>query len=264
MLPPTTIKRANMVQREHLAAFLAIVVAFPVQYYLQNNFSLSQVRNASIKWPDGKPQRRTQDMSRFYSYLSAWRRWYDEMGEWIEEVLPVGSFDDEGFYAGDEVEDYAGEGGQRIQVGLSSVNGVINVTTHGWFGSSTKARRIHPQTIKYKVGDVVRYRDFGLTCAVVAWDKVLRAPEEWVKLVYGEDADYFSEQPHYTLVCDARDVEVEEEEVQYVSQGELVRVEDKTTRVISPYIDQFFEGFNDRTGRYIMRRWLKRIYPKDH
>ena len=24
------------------------------------------------------------------------------MGEWIEEVLPVGSFDDEGFYAGDE------------------------------------------------------------------------------------------------------------------------------------------------------------------
>ena len=46
-----------MVQREHLAAFLAIVVAFPVQYYLQNNFSLSQVRNASIKWPDdGKVQ----------------------------------------------------------------------------------------------------------------------------------------------------------------------------------------------------------------
>ena len=33
------------------------------------------------------------------------------------------------------------------------------------------------------MGDVVRYRDFGLTCAVVAWDKVLRAPEEWVKLV---------------------------------------------------------------------------------
>ena len=42
-------------------------------------------------------------------------------------------------------------------------------------------------------------------------------------------------------MCDARDVEVEEEEVQYVSQGELVRVEDKTTRVISPYIDQGFQ-----------------------
>ena len=36
-----------MVQREHLAAFLAVMVAFPVQYYLQNNFSLSQVRNTS-------------------------------------------------------------------------------------------------------------------------------------------------------------------------------------------------------------------------
>ena len=33
-----------MVQREHLAAFLAVMVAFPVQYYLQNNFSLSHVR----------------------------------------------------------------------------------------------------------------------------------------------------------------------------------------------------------------------------
>ena len=41
----------------------------------------------------------------------------------------------------------------------------------------------HPAQVKYKVGDVVRYRDFGLTCAVVAWDTVLRAPEEWVKLV---------------------------------------------------------------------------------
>ena len=56
--------------------------------------------------------------------------------------------------------------------------------------------------------------------------------------VYGEDADYFSEQPHYTLVCDAREVEMEEEEVQYVSQGEIVRVEDRATRIVSAYVDQ--------------------------
>jgi len=243
-----------MVQREHLAAFLAVMVAFPVQYYLQNNFSLSQ------------PQHRTQALTQIYSYLSTWRRWYDEMEEWIDEVLPAGSLDDVGFFAGDDAEDENNEedGGQTVQIGLSSVNGVMNVTTQGWFGSSTKPRRIHPHTVKYKVGDVVRYRDFGLTCAVVAWDTVLRAPEEWVKLVYGEDADYISEQPHYTLVCDAREVEMEEEEVQYVSQEEIARVEDRATRIISAYIDQFFDGFNERTGRYKMRRWLKRIYPRDH
>ena len=29
---------ASMVQREHLVAFLAVVAAFPAQYYLRNNF----------------------------------------------------------------------------------------------------------------------------------------------------------------------------------------------------------------------------------
>ena len=32
--------------------------------------------------------------------------------------------------------------------------------------------------------------------------------------MYGEDAEFFLEEPHYTLVCDAREVESEEEEVQ--------------------------------------------------
>ena len=59
--------------------------------------------------------------------------------------------------------------------------------------------------------------------------------------MYGEDADYFSEQPHYTLVCDAREVEMEEEEVQYVSQEEIVRVDDGATKIISAYIDQGFK-----------------------
>ena len=56
--------------------------------------------------------------------------------------------------------------------------------------------------------------------------------------MYGQDADHFSEQPHYTLVCDAREVEMEEEEVQYVSQEEIVRVENRATRITSAYIDQ--------------------------
>ena len=34
-----------------------------------------------------------------------------------------------------------------------------------------------------------------------------------MQLVYGKEAEYFAEQPHYTLVCDAREVESEEEEV---------------------------------------------------
>lgn len=29
-------------------------------------------------------------------------RWYDEMEEWIDEVLPAGSLDDAGFFAGDD------------------------------------------------------------------------------------------------------------------------------------------------------------------
>ena len=39
-------------------------------------------------------------------------------------------------------------------------------------------------------------------------------------------------------MCDAREVEMEEEEVQYVSQEEIARVEDRATRIISAYIDQ--------------------------
>ena len=58
---------------------------------------------------------------------------------------------------------------------------ILEKFTKFWRGGGCKDDS--PTQVKYKVGDVVRYRDFGLTCAVVAWDKVLRAPEEWVKLV---------------------------------------------------------------------------------
>merc|ERR1712061_432486 len=88
----------------------------------------------------------------------------------------------------------------------SAVGGVANVSSEGWFGSSLKPRRVRPQTLEFRVGDVVRYRDFKLTCVVIGWDKQLRAPEEWVQLVYGKEAEYFVEQPHYTLVCEICDL----------------------------------------------------------
>ena len=56
----------------------------------------------------------------------------------------------------------------------SAVGGVANVSSEGWFGSSLKPRRVRPQTLEFRVGDVVRYRDFKLTCVVIGWDKQLR------------------------------------------------------------------------------------------
>ena len=51
--------------------------------------------------------------------------------------------------------------------------------------------------------------------------------------------------------------------MQYVAQEEIARVEDRATKIISAYVDHFFSGFSELKGSYNMRRWLKRIYPRD-
>ena len=85
--------------------------------------------------------------------------------------------EDAGFFGGDDDEDgdeAGGGGGVQIGLGSASGGGVMNVSSQGWFGSSLKPRRVRPQNLEFRVGDVVRYRDFALTCVVIGWDKQLR------------------------------------------------------------------------------------------
>ncbi len=96
--------------------------------------------------------------------------------------------------------------------------------------------------------------------------------------------------PHYTLVCDMREAEDPSEEFQYSAQKEMQPPlprnhpqfggggeyeEDEydeeweeqfgvnRRRILSTYLDSFFEGFDERTGRYRMRPWLRRLFPRD-
>ena len=37
--------------------------------------------------------------------------------------------------------------------------------------------------LKFKVGEVVEFIEAEMTCVVIGWDKVMRAPERWAKVV---------------------------------------------------------------------------------
>ena len=68
--------------------------------------------------------------------------------------------------------------------------------------------------------------------------------------------------PHYGLLCDMRESENAFEDFQYCPQDELQQPLDTFKgKIVNNYIDRYFEGFEN--GKYIMRPWLKKIYPVD-
>jgi len=171
---------------------------------------------------------------------------------------------------------------------------MANLSEAGWFATSNKPRRKRPAKVEFFVGEVVYISLFRAHCAIVGWDAELRAPAEWAEAVYGEEAHLARDEPHYTLLCDAREIEGPEEEFQYCAQNELedppeiVReLETKKMtqisasipllfcaengivasinrrRVLSLHLESFFEGFSEETGRYALRPWLRRLYPRD-
>ena len=62
------------------------------------------------------------------------------------------------------------------------------------------------------------------------------------------------------------DVNFDEEDVHEFPDeisDDVIQEDRRRTRILSPLLDNFFDGFNDFSGLYRMRPWLRKLYPRD-
>lgn len=104
--------------------------------------------------------------------------------------------------------------------------------------------------------------------------------------MYGLDSDSWLLEPHYALICDTYSEPIKQSEdlsqwssyspfdnkathvvdgVPYVAQSEIKLCTTHTPdfRLLNPSTSLFFNGFDERDFKYIMKPWLRKIYPLD-
>ena len=76
--------------------------------------------------------------------------------------------------------------------------------------------------------------------------------------------------PHYIMICDvAVAASAAMEEIQYSGQDFIQTLRrDKeddpiTVELVNSHIDEFFDGFSETEGKYQMKPWLRKQYPRD-
>ncbi len=237
-------------QQNQLAIVFLLLATVPLQFVLRRNQNTDDAAQRGV----GFSVRRL---------VRGWHDWYTQWEEWFDEVLPpsedaVDFFEDEDY----EYEDEAEVEPMRFQLDLG--DGLFLNESNEWFAASKKPRRKRPKNLRYKVGQIVFHTFSSTHCAIVGWDKEMKAPDLWVQLAYGEDAfedEELIEQPHYIMICDVLEAENLEDEFQYSPQDEVESVAE-VKKIVSSHIEHFFEAFDGR--RYRMRPWLRKIYPRDN
>ena len=102
---------------------------------------------------------------------------------------------------------------------------------------------------RFRIGDVVRHRQYNFRGLVFDVDPVFANSEEWYESI-PEDVRPAREQPYYHLFAENE----EGSYIAYVSQQNLVD-DNAGDPVDHPAIDQFFRRFADGTYRMRGERW---------
>jgi len=126
----------------------------------------------------------------------------------------------------------------------------------GHFAKSASVRDPKPPHVKLRVGQVVKHKLWGYHGVVIGWDEKANAPEAWLKQMHAQNEEW-REQPNYLVLVDTRDRPAPQ--ATYVPQENLEVV--RQLKILHPSIDEYFEAFDG--SQYLMRPWLKGLYPRD-
>ncbi|XP_071485143.1 uncharacterized protein [Diadema antillarum] len=129
--------------------------------------------------------------------------------------------------------------------------------SNGYYGSSTEPRSPRPRHVKFRVGQVVRNKMMGYRGVIIGWDLTVKAPEQWIKEHIPPENKRYLSQPNYMILVNGQDRQ--SFTTAYVVQEALESVEN--VKVEHSQIDEYFEAFDG--SRYLVRPWLKKIYPHD-
>ncbi|XP_071819992.1 uncharacterized protein [Apostichopus japonicus] len=127
----------------------------------------------------------------------------------------------------------------------------------GNFGASAIPRNPRPGHIKYRIGQVIRHKQYGYRGVIVGWDATAKAPASWLDKMHGEHKLHLRNLPNYSVLVDVRDRQ--RGQITYVVEENIEIIEDH--EVNHPHVKEYFNGFDG--VQYIAKQWLKKIYPND-
>lgn len=138
----------------------------------------------------------------------------------------------------------------------SAIMAEMNPEGNGAYGMGQYTRHRAPH-VEFRVGDVITHTKLNFRGVIIGWDEHAIAPEKFLKVAHGENKNYAT-QPNYAVLIDTRDRLTPQ--LSYIVQENLEI--DKGT-VMHPLVDKFFDGFDEKRQKYIMRPLYKQWYPDD-
>lgn len=129
----------------------------------------------------------------------------------------------------------------------------------GWKSFDKPANSVKSiNSIKFRVGQVVKHKKFGYKGVIVAWDESCKATTMWRMAMHAADAERALNTPHYAVLVDVRNRPQEQQT--YVAEWNLMN---DFGEVKHSKVQDYFDRFEGRVNRYIMRPALKALYLED-
>merc|ERR1712178_89766 len=136
-----------------------------------------------------------------------------------------------------------------------------SIDKNGLYGYGTDIRvprKIAGSNIKFRVGQVVRHKKYGYRGVIVGWDDTCKATTMWRMAMHAEDHQRALNTPHYSVLVDVRNRPQEQQT--YVAEWNLVGDLDE---VRHSKVGDYFDRYDTRVNRHIMRPGLKALYLED-
>jgi len=130
--------------------------------------------------------------------------------------------------------------------------------TQGRYGYSTTPRVPRPQSVRFRVGQIVKHQKYGYRGVVIGYDANCKATDMWRIAMHQQNAERAQNTPHYAVLVDTRNRPQEQQT--YVAEWNL---KPDFSEVRHSRVGDFFDRFDKNTNRYVMRPALKQIYLED-
>ncbi|XP_066556424.1 uncharacterized protein LOC136747491 [Amia ocellicauda] len=178
------------------------------------------------------------NLRKSYLNVSVWKEW---LKQWLDTLIPIPS--------GQQVD---GEGqSPALEVLLYS-------NDQGYFGASKEVRSPRPDTVLYRVGQVVVDRGNKMVGVIVSWDEKMKAPPEWIRTMYSDsELQIVQDVPHYKILFHGPGPS--SVMVGYMPQTSLETITGLKPEI--PTLDHYFSHFDGE--QFIMKSWLKEVFPDD-
>lgn len=239
--------------------FFALMLAFPVQYYLSDSYGASQMSRTQsthslVKGTTGfiktylTPSSITKNLNNINNILEKYLEELEEAKRNTKKKKRT-------------VHSAAGESPAHEVIRYRGMG-------KGYFGHSSEVRsRELGDEVDYYVGQVFRHKKFDYYGVIVGWDRECIAPENWKKQNLGSKWQKMQKQPFYSVLTNKGDTRyVAQENIDLVGGNfKMTSTKNAAERIneSNGEVQDYFDFYDESTESFHPRPAIKLLYPDD-